>query len=269
MVKIFERLIIIVVVIGITVYAVNATSKYIDKNVEDDLGDGCPMDMVFVPSSEGGFCIDKYEASASDDCPFASPDLQDKTVANLNDSKCKPVSLEGAYPWRYLSRNQASVACAKAGKRLATSKEWYLASLGTPDVDIAGESDCQISNNWEEQPGKTGNASNCKSGIGAYDMIGNVWEWVDGDVEDGFYEGKELPSDGFITEVDSSGMPVKVSNNPDRNYNNDYLWIKDTASRGIARGGYWNNKEKAGFYSVYIVSTPSYAGKGTGFRCVK
>lgn len=269
MIKIFERTIIVIVVIGITAYVVQATGKYIDKNSENGEVDGCSVGMVFVPSSDGGFCIDKYEASASDDCPYDNPDVQDKTAANLNDGKCMASSESGKYPWRYLSRSQAAVACSKAGKRLPTNKEWYLASLGTPDANRDGGDDCQITNNWEEQPGKTGSALNCKSGIGANDMVGNVWEWVDGEVKNGYYGEEKLPLEGYIVEIDSGGMPTEVSDNPDVNHNQDYLWIKDVGSRGIARGGYWNSKEKAGFYSVYIVSVPSYAGKGIGFRCVK
>jgi len=264
--KIVKQIFIIVVVIGITAAIVRAAGGYLDSGSDVD---GCPTDMVFVPSSNGGFCIDRYEASADEECPYENPDSQDKTVANLNNGKCKAVSDEGNYPWRYLSRNQAAVACAKAGKRLPTNKEWYLASLGTPDGDNQRGDDCQVDKNWDEQPGRVGSASQCKSGAGAYDMIGNVWEWVDGEVENGHYDGQELPQNGFITAVNDGGMPIKISDVPNMNFNYDYFWIKNSGIRGIARGGYWDNKEEAGFYSVYIVSVPSYAGKGIGFRCVR
>lgn len=58
-------------------------------------------------------------------------------------------------------------------------------------------------------------------------------------------------------------------NNPDPNYNEDYLWTKDSGIRGLIRGGYWNNKADAGVYAMHSAFDPSYVGSGIGFRCVK
>jgi len=186
MFKFLKQIIIVIVVIGITAYIVQATGKYTDKIKEDDLADGCSADMVFVPNSEGGFCIDIYEASVGEDCPYENPDKQDKTRVNLDAVQCKPISVKDAIPWRFISQNQASLACSKAGKRLASNKEWHNASLGTPDPESGWtDHDCQINNNWGQQPGFTGSGRNCISSAGGYDMIGNAWEWVEGSVVDG------------------------------------------------------------------------------------
>lgn len=231
----------------------------------------CPAEMVFVANEKGGFCIDRYEASAGDDCPYREPVNQGDSRVNLDHNKCKPVSVVNALPWRYISQSQAAVACAKSGKRLATATEWYQASLGTPDMSKSWQADdCQVDRNWSMQPGRTGDGVNCVSAFGAYDMIGNVWEWVSGEIAEGRYNSRELPADGYVVSVDSSGLPVETSPEAaDENYNEDYLWIKKSDVRGIARGGYWDNQEKAGFYSLYLVSSPSFAGTGVGFRCVK
>jgi Sulfatase-modifying factor enzyme 1 len=231
----------------------------------------CPPDMVFVPGANGGFCIDKYEDAAGSGCSAKNPANQDETRADLENASCQPVSQPGLIPWRYISQNQAAVACAKVGKRLPTNEEWQAAALATPDKNSNwGADDCQVANNWAEQPGPTGSGKNCVSGVGAYDMVGNVWEWVEGTVEDGKYQGVDLPDDGYIKGVNSQGMPTGTdANQADPNYNDDYLWILKTGSRGIARGGYWNNNDQAGQYSVYLVAPPSEAGTGTGFRCAK
>ena len=101
-------------------------------------------------------------------------------------------------------------------------------------------------------------------------MIGNVWEWVDGTTFEGEYNGRELPKSGFILGVDDEAMPIETNiEEGDPNYYHDYFWLKESGTRGIARGGYWDNKEEAGQYSLYAVSPPSYAGAGVGFRCVK
>jgi hypothetical protein len=231
----------------------------------------CPADMVFVPGSTGGFCIDKYEDAAGASCPANNPSTQDDSRNNLEAQACQPVSASGLVPWRFISQNQAEVACAKVGKRLPTSEEWLAAALATPDKNSGwGADDCQVANNWSQQPGLTGSGKNCFSGVGAYDMVGNVWEWVVGTVEDGKYNGNVLPNEGYVKGVNSSGMPIATDlSQADQNYNDDYLWIKNTGSRGIARGGYWANNDQAGQYSAYIVTAPSDVGPGMGFRCAK
>ncbi len=249
----------------------NFSESIIGHLINGEPEDPCPSDMVFVPSSNGGFCIDKYEASPGPNCPHSNPSNQLETRLNLASAECRPVSVAGAVPWRFISQSQAAEACAKAGKRLPTPKEWYQAALGTLDKNLNwGPDDCHVSKNWPEQPGKTGTGKNCVSSAGAYDMIGNVWEWVDGSIDDGMYNNRELPSPGFIVSVDSDGIPIETNpDNPNENYYNDYFWIKKKGVRGMARGGYWDNKSDAGKYSLYLVSPPSFVGVGIGFRCAK
>ncbi len=279
--KIFKTIkyFLVILIAGVLVsIGINAADHYgnfsdsiIGRLINGEPSSPCPDDMVFVPSSQGGFCIDKYEASAGPDCPKSNPVNQLDTRLNLASAECKPVSVAEAVPWRFISQTQAAEACAKAGKRLATPKEWYQASLGTPDINESwGEDDCQVNKNWPDQPGKTGSGKNCISSVGAYDMIGNVWEWVDGTIQDGVYDGRELPAAGFVISADSNGIPTETDPNvPNENYYNDYFWIKTKGTRGIARGGYWDNKADAGKYSLYLVSPPSFVGVGVGFRCAK
>lgn len=231
----------------------------------------CPKDMVLVLSEDGDFCIDKYEASASENCPYVDPANKIQTRANLDDSECRVVSKKGAIPWRNLTKVQAMTACAKAGKRLPTMEEWFQAALGTPDKasDWSG-SDCHIKNNWESQPGLTGSGEKCISYSGAYDMIGNLWEWVKDEAEDGYYEGKQLPEYGYVKAVDSKGLATETDKEIGGDeYYDDYFWIKDKGLRTMAKGGYWNNGPEAGVYSTYVVPPPSFVGPGVGFRCVK
>ncbi len=231
----------------------------------------CPQDMVFVLSEKGGFCIDKYENSVGANCPYQDPKSQAESRENLNFPDCKPVSVANAVPWRFISQDQAQLACAKAGKRLPTNEEWYLAALGTPDKSSDWTNDdCQTANNWSFQPGPTGSGKNCVSLVGAYDMIGNVWEWVSGTAIDGNFEGRQLPDKGYIDSTDGRGLPaITNSNAPNPNYNDDFFWTQKEGVKAFARGGYWDNKSLAGFYSVYLINPPSYAGPGTGFRCAK
>jgi hypothetical protein len=229
----------------------------------------CPPEMVFVASAEGGFCIDRYEASASGDCPNTIPSGQTETRDNLSYPVCKPESKPGALPWRYISQDQAALACAKAGKRLPSNQEWLQAALGTPDKDNGwGADDCQVSGNWSQQPGPSGSGKNCVSAAGAFDMVGNLWEWVQGAANDGKIGGKQLPNSGYVDSMDGEGLPgITNPDTPNPDYNSDYFWLVNKGLRGIVRGGYWDNKSDAGQYSVYMVAPPSSGEAGIGFRC--
>jgi formylglycine-generating enzyme required for sulfatase activity len=264
---------IILVSIGIDASdSFNANSSSIFKNLIFGKPKGpCSQDMVFVSTEKGGFCIDQYEASADPNCPSPNPTSQADTRANLDRQDCHPVSKSGMPPWSYISQTQAAVACAKAGKRLPSDAEWYQASLGTPDPSSNWTlDDCQVAKNWTSQPGLTGSGKNCYSPYGAYDMIGNVWEWVRAEIVDGSLNGKPLPSSGYVKEVNIEGIPIATDEQaPDTNHNQDYLWIKNKETRGMARGGYWDNQKEAGQFAVYLVSPPSFVGEGVGFRCVK
>ncbi len=260
---------VVMVSIAAATAGIKASDRLFTSN-DPDAAKPCPVEMAFVESAEGGFCIDKFEASAGDNCPKAYPLNQADTRHNLDSNKCAPVSRKDAMPWVYISQNQAEAACSKAGKRLPTNKEWQAASLGTPDKDAGwGAEDCLVSGNWKSRPGLTGSAPTCKSNSGSYDMIGNVWEWTGETATNGTIGAVVLPAQGHVAETGSDGLPSKTSPTADVNYHNDFLWIKTAGTKGIARGGYWNNAEKAGSYATYIVTEPSSASEGVGFRCVR
>ncbi len=231
----------------------------------------CPNEMTLIQSADGNFCIDLYENSANKECPHQIPISSEQSKDNLNFHDCAPTSLPNSVPWTNITQDQAISACTKGGKRLATNKEWSQAALGTPDKNSSwDQNDCQVSKNWNLQPGLTGSGQNCFSSFGAYDMIGNVWEWVDGTIDNGTLDGDILPKEGYVAGINKqNGMPANTTNEAPIEYYNDYFWIKNTKIRAIARGGYWDNKDVAGQYSFYIVSEPNFSGLATGFRCVK
>jgi len=265
-----KEFIVIVISVVLTTLGIKASDTL--WNSDNGQQDGpCSQEMVFIPSPNGGFCIDKYESSPGENCPHANPQNQLDSRTNIDYRDCKPVAISGKNPWRFISQSQAVAACSRVGKRLPTGKEWQLAAMGTPD--IAGQKtkdDCNVSKNWEAQPGLTGSGKNCVSSFGIYDMVGNLWEWVDGGINDGKYKDTVLPENGYIKAVDDEAMPSATDKNtPDENYYKDYFWIKEKGVRSIARGGYWDNGDDAGVYAVYAVTDSSFAGTGIGFRCVK
>ena len=154
---------------------------------------GCSPDMV----KSGPTCIDKYEASVWEVAP-ANTALITKiksgtaTLAELQAGGVQrgatsddygagcpdtgngcvnfyAVSIAGVPPSRLLTWFQAAAAARNAGKRLPTNAEWQAAALGTPDAQ------CHTTG---ASPAATGATAGCVSDVGAFDMVGNVSEWV-------------------------------------------------------------------------------------------
>lgn len=229
----------------------------------------CPKEMVYVPTSDGGFCIDRYEVTVGVTCPRMSPSSEAQTRENLVVGTCVPESTKGMYPWVNASFSQAMALCAKAGKRLPSPGEWYRAALGTPDTISSGKAACVLGRAGISQGEKTGVHEECISSFGAYDMVGNVWEWVDANVVDGTYAGRILPPEGYITEADADGVPSQTGTTSSPTFGGDYFFSDQTGVRGMFRGGFWNLTDKAGIFTVNATIQPSFAGSAVGFRCVK
>jgi len=86
------------------------------------------------------------------------------------------VSLPSVRPSAYITWFQAQEACANAAKRLPTNAEWQVAANGTPDPGPDnGTTDC---NTAGDDLSLTGTRRDCVSARGAFDMVGNVAEWV-------------------------------------------------------------------------------------------
>ena len=160
----------------------------------------CPPDAVLT----GTACLDKYEASlwrttypvvierikagavTMENLKSASATQLGLVAGDLAAAGCPAtgtgcadifaVSIPGVKPARFLTWFQALAAARNAAKRLPTNAEWQAAALGTPDPGASpGPSDC---NTKGDGPDLTGTRAACVSGVGAFDMVGNVSEWV-------------------------------------------------------------------------------------------
>jgi formylglycine-generating enzyme required for sulfatase activity len=221
----------------------------------------CPRNMVLIEKANKSFCIDKYEVSPSETCLVLQPKSTLDTTHNLAQARCQPLSHSNKIPWTFVTKNQALQLCAKAGKRLPTAEEWFAASLGTPDNLV----DCNLTNKLNE----TGKFPLCVSGYGVYDMIGNVWEIVSGEVTDGVYNGILLPKEGYVHLTTETGVVLQTGFEPNHLYNNDYFWSSPTGQFVLMKGGYYGSKEDGGIYATHAQSTFDFASAAVGFRCVK
>lgn len=274
---IWKGLLVVLFATGLTTLAIHASDTYRIPGMSLFAGVGaskivehCPLGMAYIPQAGGGYCIDKYEVSAGDHCAFLHPMNETETGADMRDSLCAAVSEKEKQPWVNVPFHDALRICAKAGKRLPTNKEWYRAALGTPDdISESGESPCALGRTGQTGADDTGANQKCISSYGTYDMVGNVWEWVDGGVEAGMYAGRALPDQGFVSSADIDGVPNETAADPVSAFGGDYFYIDKSGTRGMMRGGFWSLKEKAGLYSVNASIPTSFIGNALGFRCVK
>src|SRR5262249_48608489 len=68
---------------------------------------------------------------------------------------------------------QAAAAARNSGKRLPSNAEWQVAALGTPDGSVGI---CNVGGGPDLAP--TGSRPGCVSDVGAFDMVGNIFEFV-------------------------------------------------------------------------------------------
>jgi formylglycine-generating enzyme required for sulfatase activity len=224
-----------------------------------------PVDDALVP-----FCVDVYEASPGEGCPYDKPRSQDETNLNIADQDCMPASVPNTHPWTNVTQPQAALLCERAGKQLLSPGAWYVAARGTPDsAATLNEEQCNISANRADGPALTGSGMRCVSDTGAYDMIGNVWEWVDGAVMRGVWDDVPLPPTGYVQGVDMHGMPRVTGSAADERFGGDRLWSDTQNDTGILRGGYYGSGSNAGIYAVYAASPLSFYAAAAGFRCAR
>jgi sulfatase modifying factor 1 len=186
----------------------------------------CPNGMAFV---DGRFCIDRWEASLvevgadGDTRPFSPYDTP-------HGHAVRAVSSGGVVPQGYISRDQATGACAAAGKRLCNEAEWVTACRGlpphafpygdarekgacndsgisplhvffpeAPETYASGPMNDRRLNQQANTVAKTGAFSRCSNALGVFDMVGNLHEWVASahpTFRGGYYLDTHLNGDG-------------------------------------------------------------------------
>lgn len=247
----------------------------------------CPGGMV----ASGVTCMDKYEASL---WKFADPTcvrliregielprhcMDNATQVGINgvdyiDAQCQfngagctnifALSLPGVIPARSINYFIAAAACRNSRKRLPSNAEWQAAALGTPDPwpqdDPANQ--CNL---HTPSATLTGSRSKCVSDVGAFDMVGNVIEFV--------ADWGALATTGATWDVFIPGFGNDVSNIGGSPAGPIY-GLPGTTLRGGSfslapnSGG---TGELAGVYAIDQNGAPNSIGDATaaGFRCVR
>jgi formylglycine-generating enzyme len=223
----------------------------------------------------GAFCIDRYEAHLVTRGPDGLERPWPHQLRPESGGYYESRSEAGAFPQGYVSRHEASSACANAGKRLCTLVEWRRACQGahattypfgaSPRQGACNTGKLHLVTKWHGtdasawtfenfnsprlnlEPGflaKGGEYEACRSEDGVYDLVGNLHEWV----------SDPVPSALVTRAPDENGAYPPQSVRP---------------GNGIFVGGFFSTTNQNGEGCAYVTLThePAYHDYSTGFRC--
>lgn len=203
-----------------------------------------PVHTVYLDS----FYIDKFEVTnqlykACVDDGKCDPPRQTYFFAESPNKTYYDNSQYDNYPVIYVDWNMAKAYCEWRGARLPTEAEWEKAARGTQGTTYpwGKDLDCQKANyqNCVNRTSEVGSYPDGVSPYGAYDMTGNVWEWVADWYSDNYYSNT-------------------ARNNP-RGPN--------SGQSRVLRGGSWPRFDVTAYHRNKFA--PDYNTFDIGFRCAR
>lgn len=177
------------------------------------------------------------------------------------------LSIPGVLPSTCITWFQAEQACRLSGKRLATNEEWQAAAAGTPDPGNADDftTTC-VTRSEFAQP--TGSRAACRSRWGAFDMAGNVWEWVAGWINPGIGCTTWLGTHGNDMSCMGAESPVPIGESSG-GVSREFVEFNPNLPGAIIRGGNFAVGERNGIFAIFAGVNPHNVSRSTGFRCAR
>jgi formylglycine-generating enzyme required for sulfatase activity len=241
----------------------------------------------------GDFWIDRYEAVIVDEALYnegacnGSGTIYGRSdgdahaagfVRNGSDitTRLYACSLPNENPSRYITWFQAQEVCGAAGKRLCTNAQWQLAAFGTADPSASDPGDdSEICNIWSNSKPAgstwgttnetilTGSASQCISRYGAYDMVGNLWEWTAN------WYGQGVNGVGGFQANDGEFHGDGYWNVDNAQNNGTYNPSTPAFPASALRSGNWNYGSQSGVFALLLRNGPAHWSLSIGTRCCK
>jgi serine/threonine protein kinase/formylglycine-generating enzyme required for sulfatase activity len=209
------------------------------------------IEMALVPAGcfrMGSLDGDSDEAPVHEVCaeePFWI-DLYEVTNEAFGSLGCELYSSQPDQPRNCVNWVDALAHCEARGARLPTEAEWEYAARG-PDRLVYPwgnefvADNVVFSGNNPDSTALVGSKPNGVSWIGAYDLSGNVWEWVNDWYDSAYYS---TLSNGMVNPLGP-----------------------ESGSRRALRGGSWGNDTGGLRAANRNWGTPGYIADDVGFRC--
>ena len=212
----------------------NPTSTNAPLVTKIQLGTATLADLTAAGATQLGTLADDY-APCADDGSNCADDIY-------------AVSLPLVTPSANITWFQAQEACANAAKRLPTSAEWQLGATGTPDA--GGDNRTSTCNSDTGTATRTGDRKACQSARGAFDMVGNLSEWV------------------------ADWVPLSTSCSGWGGFSDDWMCLTgasttDVGPGALIRGGDFRSRTFAGPLAVIGSGGPFSSRNFIGFRCAR
>jgi formylglycine-generating enzyme required for sulfatase activity len=235
---------------------------------ENNNGAG-PDAVVQVGVGRTAFWIDRYEATLVDasENPIADPSMLGGNFPQSGEWTTPTLGYHAesrtgvGTPTSNITWFQAREACRASGKRLPTRDEWQTAARGT--VKSSGDQNGSLCNTAGSGPRNGGGGSQCVSGWGAEDMIGNLAEWTDE-----WYAGlgnSTQTTTPWPAAYGGDGTS-NIASSADVGTSPNVLTVGVPAA--AIRGGFWGNGTASGVFSLILFDGPASWFNDVGFRCV-
>jgi formylglycine-generating enzyme required for sulfatase activity len=251
----------ITVVVVLTLAIILRASRNGSKSGVPNLPPTGPVGMVYVPGGQftigndlgdeyekpahevtvKPFFIDKNEVTCGEYEKFIKA-TNHRSPPNWGNATCPAAAPNN--PVTGVDWYDATTYAQWAGKRLPTEEEWELAARGTDKRVYPWGSDWRRNgaNAGDGNQGRVvdvGSYPDGKSPFGAFDMIGNAWEWTSTDL---------------------------------KAYPNGHISDQTPGELKVIRGGYWGSsapKATTTFRRGWDARDAPLGYKNTGFRCAK
>ena len=146
---------------------------------------------------------------------FQSPfwiDIYEVTNEQYGSTGCESLSAEPTQPRNCVNWLSSVAHCEARGARLPTEAEWEYAARGPDNLAYPWGDTFEAENvlyygNNTGGPASVGSKPDGVSWIGAYDMSGNVWDWVNDWYSDTYYGTLE---DGVVNPSGPSAGDFRV-----------------------------------------------------------
>ena len=215
---------------------------------KDAQADERPAHQVYLDA----YYIDQFEVTTSHYAAFMEATKRDPPQ-HWPENVLK---VHGKKPVVGVTWDDAQAYCGWAGKRLPTEAEWEKAARGTdgrvypwgqepPNEKLANFNHCCDFKDYGVLT-DVGSFKRGKSPYGAYDLAGNVWEWVVDWYDETLYQQRAKGND-----------PIRNPGGPEK------------GEFKVLRGGSWSTEAWFLRSSGRIGDYPSLRNSYDGFRCVQ